>query len=61
MTVRQRIKEQLKTIPKSVLEGGVMTASLWKAKAEKANKLVAQPRASDRELEMVLFDLMNFK
>ena len=61
MNVRQRIKEQLKTVPKSVIEGGVMTASLWKAKAEKANKLVAQPRASDRELEMALFDLMNFK
>jgi hypothetical protein len=61
VSVRQRIKEQLKTVPRSVIEGGVMTASLWKAKAEKANKLVAQPRASDRELEMALFDLMNFK
>ena len=61
MSLRQRIKEQLKTVPRSVIDGGVMTASLWKAKAEKANKLVAQPRASDRELEMALFDLMNFK
>ena len=61
MSLRQRIKEQLKTVPRSVIDGGVMTASLWKAKAEKANKLVAQPRASDRELESALFDLMNFK
>ena len=61
MNLRQRIKEQLKTVPRSVIEGGVMTASLWKAKAEKANKLVAQPRASDRELELALYDLMNFK
>ena len=61
MSLRQRIKEQLKTVPRSVIEGGVMTASLWKAKAEKANKLVAQPRASDRELELALYDLMNFK
>ena len=61
MNVRQRIKEQLKTVPRSVIDGGVMTASLWKAKAEKANKLVAQPRASDRELELALYDLMNFK
>ena len=61
MSLRQRIKEQLKTVPRSVIDGGVMTASLWKAKAEKANKLVAQPRASDRELESALYDLMNFK
>ena len=61
MSLRQRIKEQLKTVPRSVIDGGVMTASLWKAKAEKANKLVAQPRASDRELELALYDLMNFK
>ena len=61
MSLRQRIKEQLKTVPRSVIEGGVMTASLWKAKAEKASKLVAQPRASDRELESALYDLMNFK
>ena len=61
MSVRQRIKEQLKTVPKSVMEGGVMTASLWKAKAEKANKLVAQPRATDRELESALYELMSFK
>ena len=61
MSLRQRIKEQLKTVPRSVIDGGVMTASLWKAKAEKANKLVAQPRASDRELELALYDLMSFK
>ena len=61
MSLRQRIKEQLKTVPRSVIDGGVMTASLWKAKAEKANKLVAQPRASDRELESALYDLMSFK
>jgi len=43
------------------MEGGVMTASLWKAKAEKANKLVSQPRASEYELENALSDLLNFK
>jgi len=61
VSVRQRLKEQLKIVPKSVMEGGVMTASLWKAKAEKANKLVAQPRASEYELENALSDLLNFK
>lgn len=61
MSVRQRLKEQLKIVPKSVMEGGVMTASLWKAKAEKAHKLVAQPRATDLELESALYELMNFK
>lgn len=61
MSVRQRLKEQLKVIPKSVMEGGVMTTSLWKAKAEKAHRLVAQPRATDLELESALYELMNFK
>lgn len=61
MSVRQRLKEQLKIVPRSVMEGGVMTASLWKAKAEKANKLVSQPRASEYELENALSDLLNFK
>ena len=61
MSTRDLIKQQLKTIPKSVVNGGVMSASLWKAKAEKANKLVAQPRASERELENVLMELMSFK
>lgn len=61
MTMRDRLKQQLKVVPKSVMEGGVMTATLWKAKAEKASKLVAQPRASERELENALMELMNFK
>lgn len=61
MSVRQRIKEELRTIPKSVMEGGIMTTSLWKAKAEKANKLLSQPRASDTELSRVLDELRSFK
>ena len=43
------------------MDGGVMAASLWKSKAEKANKLLGQPRASEAELQNALYDLQNFK
>jgi len=61
VNVRERLREQLKIVPKSVMEGGVMTASLWKAKMEKASKLMAQPRASEQDMERALYELMNFK
>lgn len=59
--LRDELKNQLRVIPKSVMEGGVMAAGLWKAKAEKANKLLSQPRASEIELQRALHDLQNFK
>lgn len=59
--IKEQLRSQLKVIPKSVMEGGVMAAGLWKAKAEKASKLLAQPRASELELQRALMDLQNFK
>ena len=61
MNLRDKIKQELRTIPSAVMQGGVMTAMLWKAKAEKANKLVSQPRATDDELHRALEDLRSFK
>ncbi len=38
-----------------------MTATLWKQKAERAYKLVSQPRASQVELKNALMELRHFK
>ncbi len=61
MDVRDEIRAQLKIIPESVKSGGVMTATLWKQKAERAYKLVTQPRASQVELKTALLELRHFK
>lgn len=59
--VKEQLRQQIKIIPKAVQTGGVMTATLWKQKAEKAMKLLAQPRATKQELEAVLSELRSFK
>ena len=61
MDLRTEIREQLKIIPEAVKSGGVMTATLWKQKAEKAYKLASQPRATEVELRAVLMELKHFK
>ena len=61
MNLREQLRQQLNKIPTSVMHGGVMAASLWKAKAEKANRLLGQPRATDAELQTALYELINFK
>jgi hypothetical protein len=43
------------------MNGGVMTAGLWKAKVMKANKLLSQQRASDLEIQRALEELRSFK
>ena len=59
--LREQLRQELKVIPNAVKVGGVMTATLWKQKAEKAMKLLAQPRATKNELEIILTELRNFK
>jgi hypothetical protein len=61
MNLKDKIKQELRTIPNAVMTGGVMTTTLWKSKAEKANKLLSQPRASETELSRVLDELRSFK
>lgn len=61
MTLREELRNQLKIIPKSVMEGGVMTVGLWKAKAERASKLLGQPKATDVEIRAALSELRSFK
>jgi cysteine synthase len=59
--LKEQLKEQIKVFPESVKTGGVMTATLWKQRAEKATRLLAQPRASKIELETALMELRSFK
>lgn len=58
---RELLRKQISVIPEAVKNGGVMTAMLWKQKAEKANLILKKPRATQRELETALYELMNFR
>ena len=60
MDLKLQIKQQLKTIPQSVVVGGAMKASQWKQKAMKAHELVSKPNVSKIDLETVLSELRNF-
>lgn len=59
--LRQALQEQIKVLPEAVKRGGVMTATLWKQKAEKAHRLLSSSKASKIELEVALSELRNFK
>lgn len=59
--LRQELQKQVTQIPSEVMNGGVMTASLWKAKIIKANKLLSQQRASEIDIQRALEELRNFK
>lgn len=59
--LKQALQEQIKVLPESVKRGGVMTATLWKQKAEKAHRLLSSSKSSKIELEVALSDLRNFK
>ena len=59
--LKEALRNQIKVIPEAVKNGGVMTATLWKQKAEKAVKLLSQPRATKVELETALMELRSFK
>ena len=61
MTIKEQLKQQIKTIPPSVMNGGVMTAVLWKEKIAKAQALLSKPRANDWDLETMLSELRSFK
>lgn len=56
---RERLIERLellaRRVPKSVLNGSVQSAVVWKEQATKAVKLIGSPRSSNRELQ----DLVN--
>lgn len=56
---RERLIERLNALvtraPKSVLNGSVQSAVVWKEQAVKATKLIGSPRSSNRELQ----DLIN--
>lgn len=60
MNYREEIKKLTKTIPKSVREGGVMQAGLWKQKAVDALRVAGNSRASNTELINALETLRRF-
>lgn len=59
--IKQELKKQINVIPEAVKNGGVMTTTLWKQKAEKALMLLKKPTAKKAELESILMELRNFK
>ena len=61
MNYREEIKKLTSTIPKSVVEGGVMQAGLWKERASKALKVASNPRASTVELCRAFEEMQRFK
>ncbi len=60
--VRKRLEMCIRTIPDDVRNGSVQNVKRWKDKAEKAAKLLRNPRAPQQELQEALDDLIrNYK
>lgn len=51
----ERLTLLTRRVPKSVLNGSVQSAVVWKEQAVKATKLIGNPRSSSRDLQ----DLVN--
>lgn len=51
----ERLTLLVRRVPKSVLNGSVQSAVVWKEQAVKATKLIGNPRSSSRDLQ----DLVN--
>jgi hypothetical protein len=60
MDLKEAIKQQLKVIPQSVVNGGLMTSVRWKEKALKAQKVLKHPNPKRSDLEDVLNELRHF-
>lgn len=56
--LRKRLEMCIRTIPDDVRNGSVQNVQRWKEKAEKAAKLLRNPRAPQQDLEQALDDLM---
>jgi len=56
--LRKRLEMCIRTIPDDVRNGSVQNVHRWKEKAEKAAKLLRNPRAPQQDLEQALDDLM---
>ena len=60
MNLRDEIKKLAQKIPVSVVNGGIMTASMWKQKAANAYELARNPRSSEKQLLDALEELRRF-
>lgn len=61
MNYREEIKKMTSRIPRSVVEGGVMQAGLWKEKASNALKVASNPKATTVELVRAFEEMQRFK
>lgn len=61
MTLKELVKQEIRTIPPAVMTGGAMTTALWKQKIIKAQAVIAKANPSNSDLESVLYELRNFK
>lgn len=57
MDVRKMLQKQIGIIPDGVKTGSVQNVIQWKEKAERAAKLLKNPRASVREMQDALEQL----
>jgi hypothetical protein len=57
MDVRKMLQKQIGIIPDGVKNGSVQNVIQWKEKAERAAKLLKNPRASVREMQDALEQL----
>lgn len=60
MNYREEIKRMTGTIPKSVIEGGVMQAALWKERASKALKIASNKHSTTVELRRAFEEMQRF-
>jgi hypothetical protein len=60
MNYREEIKIMTGKIPKSVVEGGVMQAALWKERASQAHKLASNPKTTVVELKRAFEEMQRF-
>ena len=60
MDYRKELNKMIGSIPKSVVEGGVMQAALWKERASKAHTLTSNPRTTVVELKRAFEEMQRF-
>lgn len=61
MNLKDQIAQQIKIIPKSVMNGGLMSSVHWKEKAAKAQKMLKHPNPKLSDLEQMLDELRRFQ
>lgn len=58
--IKELVRERIRRVPQSVLAGGMKQSQAYKEVVEKANKLLASPRATLLKAQSVLGSLNSF-